>query len=429
MNVVFVRRGGRQTQGCAIVLDANANLHTGERAFKSIFGTPTSLESDLLLIGAAVFAADRCIARGEREEFARGIELRIPVINIGLLQPFVARLELLLRKLSHDGWRIDLRQSQGDIENEFRVNASDGKTLLFSGGLDSLAAAIELGKEGNKLQLVSHITRGRHTKQAQENLISLLARMRFRLSHRKFLVSARSTPPGRHLRFDIESSQRTRSFMYLILGALSARRAGHEEIVMIAENGQMAIHLPLTHGRIGAFSTHTAHPEVLSMMEDFLAGVLRYPLRIVNPYIYKTKAEVVKVIWDELPAAIPVTISCWRSERLPSDATHCGECIPCLVRRIAIESHGGDPTTYNRNLLIESVAALDPDDQGRRNLADLAEFVVRIENGSEIDIMDQWPELHSAYINPGNVIAMYKRAASEARNALSRYRNLAPLLT
>ena len=57
---------------------------------------------------------------------------------------------------------------------------------------------------------------------------------------------------------NLENSQRTRSFLFLVLGALAARRAGHIEIVYLAENGQMAIHLPLTQGRIGAFSTHTA---------------------------------------------------------------------------------------------------------------------------------------------------------------------------
>src|SRR5213082_2450013 len=64
--------------------------------------------------------------------------------------------------------------------------------------------------------------------------------------------------PSPNLIFDAESSQRTRSFLFLTVAALCARRVGHQNIVVIAENGQMAVHLPVTEGRIGPFSTRTA---------------------------------------------------------------------------------------------------------------------------------------------------------------------------
>jgi hypothetical protein len=55
----------------------------------------------------------------------------------------------------------------------------------------------------------------------------------------------------------------------------------------------MAIHLPLTAARIGAFSTHTAHPDFVIEMEGLLGDVLSFKLRIVNPFLYRTKAECV----------------------------------------------------------------------------------------------------------------------------------------
>lgn len=64
---VYVRRGGKQTGGCSIVLEAGTNLQTGEGKFKKTFGGLTTLEADLLLTASAIFAVDRCIARGERE--------------------------------------------------------------------------------------------------------------------------------------------------------------------------------------------------------------------------------------------------------------------------------------------------------------------------------------------------------------------------
>ena len=62
--------------------------------------------------------------------------------------------------------------------------------------------------------------------------------------------------------------------MFLILAALVARRLGRRDLLMIAENGQMAIHLPLSTARIGAFSTHTAHPDVLDSMQTILSSAL-----------------------------------------------------------------------------------------------------------------------------------------------------------
>jgi 7-cyano-7-deazaguanine synthase in queuosine biosynthesis len=426
---VFVRRGGKQTGGSSIVLEAGTNLQTGEVKFLKTFGSITTLEADLLLIASSVFAVDRCLARGEREDFARGIEISIPVVNAGRLQPVKSSLEELLRTLSNDGWRITFRQEAGTPEIGAVAAPSSGATLLFSGGMDSLAAAIELGTSVSSLQLVSHTTRGQRTSVTQDELVSLLQSIGIAPPHRKFLVSATSKAPAATVSFDTESSQRTRSFLFLTLGVLCARRAGHTEVVYLAENGQMAIHLPLTPARIGAFSTHTAHPEVLAKAKGYFNDTLQTNLHITNPYVHKTKAEVTKIVWDKLSAAIPITISCWKTSRMGGEATHCGGCIPCIVRRIAIESHGADPTIYERDLFTEPFASLGDADEGRRNLADFAEFVVRVRRSSEVEIMTEWPELYSPQIVRSEVIGMYRRACAEARNVLGKYSNLAPILT
>ena len=425
----FVRREGNENGNCDHVLEVGKNLFTGEDDFTKAFGPLRSLESDLLLISASVFAADRATARGEREDLARRIELHIPVVNALRLQPLTKKIEEILRYLSNDAWRINLRQVPGAPEKDPHYVEGNGRTLLFSGGLDSLAAAIEFGKQEKTLQLVSHITRNQTTNQAQKNLATHLKNHGLYLPHHQFFVSSSSQRAGlSQLDHDIENSQRTRSFLFLVLGALAAHRAGHIEIVYLAENGQMAIHLPLTQGRIGAFSTHTAHPDVLVSMEDFLSEALNVSFQILNPYVHLTKAEVVKKITDFSVDMIPAANSCWRSARLGADITHCGECIPCFIRRIAIEySISEDPTAYGTDCWIEQIGQLG-DDTGRRNITDLAEFIVRIEKLSSEDIMSEWPELYSPNINETEVIAMYKRFSQEARTVLSQYPALDPFL-
>ncbi len=424
MSRVFVWRAGTRPSGWDVVLDVESHVHTGEAFFQQHFGSITSLERDLLMIGASIFAVDRGIRRGEREDFARTLEVSIPIVNAVRLQPVTSQIEAVLRYLSNDRWRIFFRQEGGQPEEGFNTSAIDGQTLLFSGGLDSLAAALEFGR-ANQMQLVSHVTRNRQIREAQSQLVQLLEGSGVQLPHLQLFVSSSDAPGFDH---DIESTQRTRSFLFLIVGCLAARRLGHKEILMIAENGQMAIHLPLSHARIGAFSTHTAHPEVLNGMQSILNQVLSTNLRITNPYVSKTKAEAIQIVWQQMQRAIPVAISCWRHTRLPRSATHCGECIPCIVRRIALEYHGSDPTQYARNLFSENAGRLPPEDEGRRNLAELCEFTLFFEQQSDPELMDHWPELYSPYLDPQTTMAMYRRAALETRTVLSRYAGLTPLL-
>lgn len=423
-----VQNRGESYAGASEILEIGTNLLTGEKDFRRIFGGCTSLESDLLLIAAAIFAADRALPRGRNEDICRNFVLEIPIVNVARLLPVVRQIEAILRLLSQDGWEIRFRQQKGQPEASFAHPKAAGKTLLFSGGLDSLAAALEFGKDTQPLGLVSHRTKNPVTDAAQQELADLLNKNAYNIVHQKFFVSSRDGGPT-SLKHDRESSQRSRSFVFLVLAALAARRTGRYELLYLAENGQMAIHLPLNQGRVGAFSTHTAHPDVLAEMEQLLVGALKIPLVIRNPYVHKTKGEVVDIVIKTLPSAIPVATSCWRNSRMTSGVRHCGECVPCYVRRIAIESSTKDVTKYARNPWNDRLETLDEDDEGRRNLVDLVEFVRRFESFVEADLMSEFPELYSPNINAKAVIGMYKRFAKEARLVLGKYVGTLQLLS
>jgi 7-cyano-7-deazaguanine synthase in queuosine biosynthesis len=423
MTSVYVGAEEVPPPGFDILLKLDEHILTGSAEFQQKFGPPTTLERDLLSLAATVFAVDRGLPRGEREEFARRIELSIPVVNFARLQPLVADMERVLRSLSNDSWRLTLRQRDGSPEQTLSAEPKDGETLLFSGGLDSLAAAVEFGKKTN-LHLVSHITRNQQTRSTQQELVSMLSQSGLTFPHDQFFVSSIDAQNFDH---DVESTQRTRSFLFMVLGALVARRLGHRKVLMIAENGQLAIHLPLNNARVGAFSTHTAHPDVLALMQRILRTALSVNFELLNPYVYRTKGEVVDGLWKNLRNSIPVASSCWRS-RLPQNTTHCGECIPCYVRRIAIETHGVDTTAYARDIFSENIGLLPPTDEGRRNLVDLCEFVIRFKRESELDLMSEWPELYSTNMDPAQAIRMYRRASDEAIAVLNRYSGIMPLL-
>ncbi len=254
-------RGEVPAAPAGTLLKLDRDVITGKKSVEENFGEASSLELDILTIAASIFAVDRGHKRGEREEFARILELHIPVINIGHLQGLMLIVERTLRLLSNDTWAISLYQSDGQVYKFQPSKLSPGKVLLFSGGLDSLAAAVEFSQGTGTLALVSHHTKNWQTTSVQAALYNILAAKGRKLTHHSFFVSARNRGSFDHA---IENSQRTRSFLFLTLAAITASRLGRREIVMIAENGQMAVHLPLNSARMAAFSTHTAHPDVLA---------------------------------------------------------------------------------------------------------------------------------------------------------------------
>lgn len=428
MNRIFVTTARSQSKAPAdaVILSEGSTLLTGIADFRRSFGTdPTTLEADLLRLAAAVFATDRACPRGEREDIGRQIALSIPVTNVGILLPLLPRFERVLRFLSNDGWSIELRQQDGNTESDKSWPSASGNTLLFSGGLDSLAAAVEFADDTHNLQLISHKTQNSVTSAAQRALADELGRRRVITAHRRFFISSRSTAAFTHAQ---ENSQRTRSFVFLILGGIAARRTGQHSLVYLAENGQMAIHLPLDAGRIGAFSTHTAHPHVLVEMTALLRSALDVPLTIENPYVYRTKREVVAAIVAAAPDLIPTSTSCWRNSRLPAGVTHCGSCVPCQVRRIAIESCCQDTTAYGRDLWRESVRTLPWNDDGRRNLSELIQFAVQFNSLSSEELISTWPELISRDFDSAQAIDMYKRFAKEAIDVWRAYPEVRALM-
>jgi 7-cyano-7-deazaguanine synthase in queuosine biosynthesis len=417
MPILHFYKGKTPSVPAGTLLKLGEHVLTGEKDFSDNFGPTTTLEVDLLTLSAAILAADRGCLRGEREDFSRSFELHVPVVNVGRLLPLATKVEEILRTLSNDNWTLNLKQENGMCEPAQPQKLGAGKVLLFSGGLDSLAAALEFSSENPPLALISHLTRNSQMAKAQILLRDVVEAKGANIEHHAFFVSSRNVGAFVH---DAESSQRTRSFVFLTLAALSARRLNRREVVMIAENGQMAIHLPLNSARIGAFSTHTAHPEVLAGMQQFLRAALEIDISISNPYVFKTKREVIAPVIAKAPEAIAVSNSCWRSARLPSNASHCGECIPCFIRRIAVESYQPDPTAYARDVFKQNFGSLPPEDEGRRNLADLAEFTIKFETMSDAELLDEWPELFG--IDSARAIEMYRRAAADTRKVLTRYK-------
>lgn len=413
------------------VFGPGRNIITGETALRRYLRSePTSLERDLLVLASSIFAADLHYVRDERENYPRRFSLTIPVVNVHPLQNSRDALERTLFLLSGDSWHISFSPMIGNTEMTQQWPTSSGSTLLFSGGLDSLAHALDMVKCGEQGILVSHDSGNsviRHSQRVLAEKLSTLSDSR--LKHVSLRVSARNQRKGLPFPTRREDSQRTRSFLFVTLAAVVARRSGLRRLLFVAENGQMAIHVPLTEARLGPFSTKTAHPDVLNRMQDLLSTILGVKLTIENPFLYKTKAEVVVDLCREYRSLVTDTVSCWRSSRLPSSLHHCGECVPCLVRRIALERNGIRRKEWHRDLFREKISHLKPDDVGKCNLIELIELVSDfLSPTSTRDLIFRRPELQDPSFDGKGAAAMYTRFAGEAAAVFASYPNVRSLM-
>jgi hypothetical protein len=203
--------------------------------------------------------------------------------------------------------------------------------ILFSGGLDSFAGAVEsLIGRGRKAALVSH--------QAAPMIISKQSRLvaalrerteRFRLFHVPIGVNKGHEEAA-------EFTQRSRSFLFATLGLVVANLF-RRNTIQFCENGVVSVNLPVSSHVLGTRATRTTHPRVLADLSRLFSAILEEPVKVENPYFWKTKSDLVRSIADHGCAdLIAETLSCTRVREATRRKRHCGTCSQCLDRRFGI---------------------------------------------------------------------------------------------
>jgi len=418
---------GLNSRGADFHLCPGKNLYTGLQKFIDEFGEANSLEEDALVLAAGVFGADLAVKRENREHFVRTIELSVEVVNLHVFERIRALLESALYTVSKDNWAIKFVQKQGTPVTEFTWQQQDGAVLLFSGGLDSMCAAAQFMQQKKSLVLVSHNSHANHViDNCQTNVHNALEKFfKAAIKHIHIKVYGRnhdSHPfPKDEMR---ENTQRTRSFLFLSLAALITRRVGFSKVLFMAENGQFAIHLPLNSARVGPFSTHTADPEFILKCQGIFQTLLSNPVfEIDNPFLFKTKAEVIALLPKPLMKETALSASCWMISRI-EDNKHCGYCIPCITRRIALEYNKVALKEYHVDIFKTDVSKLKDDDDKKRNMIDYLEFITKFKDVTEANkyqLLADYPELYNEAFDLNNAIDLYKRVSSQSFEVLKNY--------
>ncbi len=336
------RRPPRQA-GAVVHLDqpdlAGYPLHHNLEQFLISPQEPSAAVAAFLMASLGVWAADKLVPRRETPDaWTREIALSLPVSASWATQ--LPRLAQLLNFLTGDAWTLAPR------ETPLSLGFAAGwpyawlpqAAAMFSGGLDSLAGAIDLLEAGQRVVLVSHYDFGQLASTQQRLAASLQKHYGpDRLHHLGIRVQFPESP---------ELTLRSRSLLYLALGLTAAAAFGPATPLIVPENGWISLNPPLTGNRLGPYSTRTTHPYFLEQLTAMWreAGISQ-PLS--NPYQHLTKGEMLENCRNRglLKQLAPLTISCARPEvgRWQGRATGaCGYCYPCLIRRAALNRLGWD---------------------------------------------------------------------------------------
>ena len=304
---------------------------------------------DLYRLAASVFIIDKTTPRDTAyDRWTREIVLYVPVSDPQLWQKNSDLIIKLLSFLTGDHWQIVFTkdnsvQPQRDERLNKKGHRLDAKSVcLFSGGLDSFIGAIDQITTHNSVALVAHFDQG-HTSKVQKEIYSKIV-SRFpsaAIELMQFFLQPHSS---------LENTTRSRSLLFLSLGTIITSSLGVKELV-VPENGLISLNVPLTYSRFGSLSTKTTHPNTLKMFNDLLKG-LDIDVSVVDPYKFKTKGEMLTEsrdfefaasVGNETMSCAHATVGRWEGR---SPNTHCGYCLPCLIRRAAFHRNNLDNSEH-----------------------------------------------------------------------------------
>lgn len=292
--------------------------------------SPGTRAWDFLTLALAVNAADLAVARVHGADgWTRSIQLEVALHDPAPFHPMSAKIAEALRFLTGDFWQLQFSDGGEPPPSSTDVQRFDADCVsLLSGGLDSLVGAIDLTAHGRRPLFVSQMAKGD--------------------SDTQLLFARRIGGADRHLQWNhnvrlthaTERSTRGRSIVFFAFAAIAAdalhQQTQKEVEVYVPENGFISLNVPLNAGRVGSLSTKTTHPVFMARLQK-IWDQLGIPGVLHRPYAYLTKGEMLDGCKD--PALLAdlagQSTSCGRYGYY--GYTHCGRCVPCMVRRASFK--------------------------------------------------------------------------------------------
>ncbi len=309
---------------------------------------------DLLDVAVAVYLADRLALRrlpgvkhGGQAHPRRDLHVRLPVSDPAFWSAGEVGTVLgdTLHFLTGDAWEFSFEpivrtEIPRADQQEYLFDLPPDRpprVMLFSGGLDSFAGAVHQLEDAEHFHvLVSGSTHHRMAERQRAQTARLLAGRDHVAQH--LVVAHGLVDKPDNLRG--ESSQRSRGFLHVSLGAATALLLEVQEL-SVYENGLGALNLPFDASQIGLETSRAVHPGFLRLMERLLAHVGGTPFAIRTPFLFRTKAETLRhPRMRHFGAGIAETFSCDRFPNYHEHCPQCGQCPSCVLRRLSLEAAG-----------------------------------------------------------------------------------------
>ncbi|RBI68412.1 hypothetical protein DQW77_16625 [Roseovarius sp. TE539] len=304
---------------------------------------------DFLEIASTVFVADSTVSRGGAvrarmgQQWRRDLSFTIPVrrLDIWRKPEVVEALTDAVTFLTEDNVQFEF--VEGDFARprepflEFDPSGPQfeaNEAILFSGGLDSFAGALEtLATTRHKVLLVSHRSAQKVIPRQDELGAYLSEQFPGRVQHLQVKARRRGAE-GK------ETTQRSRSLLFTALGWAAAQALKIPRLSFY-ENGTISHNLPISPQVVGTMATRTTHPLALKKLNDLLECLAPGQLGIENRYEWLTKTDVVRRIEQHGGnEQIDRAVSCTSVREQDNLRTHCGACSQCLDRRFAMLAAG-----------------------------------------------------------------------------------------
>lgn len=311
-----------------------------------------SLCADWMDVALACYLADRLalrpLSRTGGRHWSRAFRIILPVREPDQWTNAVkSSLIALLRFLSEDVWQFEFVKYQGPARAAgfqrslfpFKPDPAT-RVALYSGGLDSFAGTAQelcTSSRSNSV-LVSGVTNPRQQSAQRSQVGRLRALTSEHICHVAVPYGLKwADNPGDKKE---EVSQRTRGFLFLTLGAVSAIAAGASKLFLY-ENGIGAINLPYDATQVGTYNSRATHPSTILKMEQFINALTGQDFSIENPFLFTTKGEMCgHETLRRLGDVLPLTFSCDGFPVRAKNRGQCGFCTSCLLRRQSLQAAG-----------------------------------------------------------------------------------------
>lgn len=399
---------------------------------------PAEME-DLVEIATYVYCADQATRRSGQDTDSFGAKWRrsfrfiVPVRRPSFwnARDIRDRLQRMLEFLSDDFYQFEFVATANpkafqhylDFGQTVATASPIDQVIMFSGGLDSLAGAVdEIKNQRRNVVLVTHLPTAKNSSFLRDlgNGLRNLA-----TSNAPLHVNVRV---NKDKELGAEYTQRTRSFLFASLGFTVARMVGTNNL-RFYENGVVSLNLPVCAQVVGGRATRTTHPRVLVEMSELFSLVANSPFTLTNPFIWSTKAEVVKSIADAGAGnLIAKSISCAHTWERTLEHSHCGGCSQCIDRRFALIAAGLehlDPLTHYKSDIFTQARSKDEDRILLAGYVERARTLHRLHRPSEL--ISAYPVAARAFKylegTPANVaqriLDLHHRHADEIERALA----------